>query len=107
MGPGRLAGGGGVSVSYLLGATSPAPTDLPGRHHASAPLPASRDAAAVGAFLALLWPRLRRGEATAVAVLAALLALVAVPTLPPGIPVLVAVLAVPLVLVLRRGAAAR
>lgn len=56
------------------------------------------DAAASAAFLALLWPRLRRGEAGAVAVVAALLALAAVPLLPAGVPVLVAVLAVPLVL---------
>lgn len=60
------------------------------------------DAAASAAFLALLWPRLRRGEVAAVAVAAALLAVVAVPVLPAGAPVLVAVLAVPLVLLAGR-----
>ena len=59
------------------------------------------DAAAAAAFLALLWPRLRRGEVGAVAVVAALLATVSVPLVPAGIPVLVALLAVPLVLLAR------
>ncbi len=59
------------------------------------------DAAAAAAFLALLWPRLRRGETGAVAVVAAVLAVAAVPLLPAGVPVLVAVLAVPLVLAAR------
>ena len=50
------------------------------------------DAAAAGAFLALLWPRLRSGEAVAVAVAAALVALVTTPQLPAGLPVLAAAL---------------
>lgn len=49
--------------------------------------------AAAAAFCALLWPRLRSREAAAVAVLAALVAAVLVPTAPAGIPVLVAALA--------------
>jgi predicted branched-subunit amino acid permease len=48
------------------------------------------DAAAAAAFLALLWPRLRRREAVAVAVAAALVAGALVPVLPVGLPVLAA-----------------
>lgn len=51
------------------------------------------DAAASAAFLALLWPRLRSGDARATAVLAAFLALVTSPVLPAGVPVIVAALA--------------
>lgn len=51
------------------------------------------DAAAAGAFCALLWPRLRTRDARAVAAVAALLAAVLAPAVPPGIPVLVAALA--------------
>lgn len=50
------------------------------------------DAAAAGAFIALLWPRLRNGEAVAVAVAAAFVALVTTPSLPSGLPVLAAAL---------------
>ena len=50
------------------------------------------DAAAAAAFLALLWPRLRSGEAIAVAVAAAFVALLATPVLPSGLPVLAAAL---------------
>jgi len=50
------------------------------------------DAAAAGAFIALLWPRLRSGEAIAVAVAASFVALVTTPALPPGLPVLAAAL---------------
>jgi len=48
------------------------------------------DGAAVTAFLALLWPRLRSRDAVAVAVVAALVTAVGVPTLPAGVPLLVA-----------------
>ncbi|GAA2022814.1 AzlC family ABC transporter permease [Agromyces tropicus] len=48
------------------------------------------DAAAAAAFLGLLWPRLKRLQAGAVAVLAAVVATVATPALTPGLPVLVA-----------------
>lgn len=48
------------------------------------------DAAAAAAFLALLWPRLRRGEAVIVGVAAAVVAAVATPVTMPGVPVLVA-----------------
>lgn len=48
------------------------------------------DGAAVAAFLGLLWPRLRSWEAGAIAVVCALATAVAVPFVPPGIPILVA-----------------
>ena len=52
------------------------------------------DAAVPAAFLALLWPQLRDRRLVAVALGGALLALVAVPLTPPGVPVLLAGLAV-------------
>ena len=48
------------------------------------------DAAAAAAFLGLLWPRLKRFQAGAVAVAAALVATLTTPVLMPGLPVLVA-----------------
>lgn len=51
------------------------------------------DAAAAGAFCALLWPRLRRREALGTAGLAVALALAIAPHVPTGVPVLVAALA--------------
>ncbi|WP_029144516.1 AzlC family ABC transporter permease [Microbacterium luticocti] len=48
------------------------------------------DAAAAAAFLALLWPRLRRRQAIAVGIAAAAVAAVLTPALMPGMPVLVA-----------------
>ncbi|MET2009925.1 AzlC family ABC transporter permease [Microbacterium chocolatum] len=48
------------------------------------------DAAAAAAFLALLWPRLRRRQAIAVGCAAAVVATVLTPALMPGIPVLIA-----------------
>lgn len=48
------------------------------------------DGAAVAAFLGLLWPRLRSREPVAVAVACAFAAIVAVPWLAPGLPILVA-----------------
>lgn len=48
------------------------------------------DAAAAAAFLALLWPRLRRRQAIAVGAAAAVVATVLTPVLIPGVPVLVA-----------------
>lgn len=48
------------------------------------------DAAAAAAFLGLLWPRLKRFQAGAVAVGAAVVATIATPVLMPGLPVLVA-----------------
>jgi len=48
------------------------------------------DAAAASAFLALLWPRLKAGEARVVAVSAAFVAIVLSPLVPAGVPVLAA-----------------
>lgn len=50
------------------------------------------DAAVAGAFLALLGPRLHGREAWAVGVVAALVAVIAIPLVPPGVPVLLAAL---------------
>ncbi len=50
------------------------------------------DAAAAAAFLGLLWPRLKRLQAGAVAVAAALLAALLTPVIMPGLPVLAAAL---------------
>lgn len=51
------------------------------------------DAAAAGAFCALLWPRLRGGDGRATAVLAALIAVIALPLVPAGIPVILSIVA--------------
>ena len=48
------------------------------------------DGAAVAAFLALLWPRLRSRDAGAIAAACALATILAVPFVPPGVPILVA-----------------
>ncbi|WP_152648243.1 AzlC family ABC transporter permease [Streptacidiphilus anmyonensis] len=59
------------------------------------------DVAGPAVFLALLAPRLREGGAErATALLGAVLALAAVPLVPPGVPVLIALAAVPAVLLL-------
>jgi len=60
------------------------------------------DAAVPAAFLALLWPQLRDRGLVAVAVAGGLIALVAVPFVPAGVPVLLAGLAVVPLLVGRR-----
>ncbi|MFP7761876.1 AzlC family ABC transporter permease [Marisediminicola sp. LYQ85] len=48
------------------------------------------DGAAVAAFLALLWPRLQSRDAAAIAVVCSVVTVVAIPLVPPGIPILVA-----------------
>lgn len=48
------------------------------------------DGAAVAAFLALLWPRLKGREPVAIAAVCALATVLAVPFVPPGVPILVA-----------------
>lgn len=48
------------------------------------------DGAAVAAFLGLLWPRLARRDAAAIAAVSALATAIAVPIAPPGIPIIVA-----------------
>ncbi|WP_104176657.1 AzlC family ABC transporter permease [Cryobacterium sp. Y50] len=50
------------------------------------------DAAAAAAFVGLLWPRLKRMQAAAVAVAAAVVAATLTPVLIPGLPVLIAAL---------------
>lgn len=50
------------------------------------------DGAAVAAFLGLLWPRLQRREPIALAVLCAVVTVLAIPALPPGLPILAAAL---------------
>lgn len=78
----------GTLVGALAGAAIGDPRDL------------GLDAAAPAAFIALLAPRMRGRTAWAAALLAAAVALLAVPLVPAGVPVLVAAL-VPVVLVLR------
>jgi predicted branched-subunit amino acid permease len=48
------------------------------------------DGAAVAAFLGLLWPRIRARQPAAIAVVCAVVTLLAVPFVPPGIPILIA-----------------
>nr|BFF14890.1 hypothetical protein GCM10025699_61930 [Microbacterium flavescens] len=48
------------------------------------------DGAAVAAFLALLWPRLRSRDAGAIAVVCAVVTVIAVPLVPPGVPIVLA-----------------
>lgn len=48
------------------------------------------DAAAAAAFLGLLWPRIQSRQPIAIAAVAAVVTVIALPTLPPGVPILVA-----------------
>lgn len=50
------------------------------------------DGAAVAAFLALLWPRLKSREPVAIAVVCSLATVLVVPFVPPGVPILIAAL---------------
>lgn len=61
------------------------------------------DAAAACAFLALLWPRLTTGDGRTTAVLAAFIALVTLPYVPAGIPVILSATAAVAVGFLARG----
>jgi predicted branched-subunit amino acid permease len=81
------------NLSTLLGAAGAAQLGDPGQ--------LGLDAVAPAAFLALLAPRLREREGLRIAVAGALLALLAVPLVPSGVPVLIAGLAVVPVLVRR------
>lgn len=76
----------GWNLMTLLGAAGAARLGDPGR--------LGLDAVAPAAFLALLAPRLRDRQARSVAIAGAALALLAVPILPTGVPVLLAALAV-------------
>lgn len=73
------------NLSTILGAMIGNALGDPGRY--------GLDAAAPAAFCALLWPRLRSGDARAVAAIAAVIALIVAPHAPAGVPVLVAALA--------------
>ena len=55
------------------------------------------DGAAVAAFLGLLWPRLKAKEPAAIAVVCAAVTVLAVPFVPPGIPILLAAAAAGLI----------
>lgn len=55
------------------------------------------DGAAVAAFLGLLWPRLKARQPVAIAVVCALVTIVTLPVLPPGLPILAAGLAAGLI----------
>ena len=48
------------------------------------------DGAAVAAFLGLLWPRLKSAEPVAIAAVCSLATVLAIPLVPPGVPILVA-----------------
>ncbi|WP_051476808.1 AzlC family ABC transporter permease [Arthrobacter sp. Br18] len=48
------------------------------------------DGAAAAAFLGLLWPRIRAKEPATIAVLCAVVTVLAVPFVPPGVPILIA-----------------
>jgi predicted branched-subunit amino acid permease len=48
------------------------------------------DGAAVAAFLGLLWPRLRAREPVVLAIVCGLVTVIAVPFVPPGVPILIA-----------------
>lgn len=48
------------------------------------------DGAAVAAFTALMWPRLHNRDTVAIAIIAALVTVIAVPTLPAGVPLIAA-----------------
>ncbi|GAA1347399.1 AzlC family ABC transporter permease [Arthrobacter roseus] len=48
------------------------------------------DGAAVAAFLGLLWPRLKAFQPAAIAVVSALVTVLTIPVLPPGLPILAA-----------------
>lgn len=61
------------------------------------------DAAAAGAFVALLWPRLRGRDPMAAAAIAIVITVVTAPMVPAGVPVLLAALAALVVGLLPRG----
>ncbi len=63
------------------------------------------DATVPAAFAALIWPRLQNPLQRTIAIIGAVLAFGLIPVAPPGIPIIAAALAVPLVLSVRKGAA--
>ena len=83
---GFYATGIGVFVLWNLGTL----VGVVGASFLSDPRMLGLDAAAPAAFIALLAPRLRDGETWAIALVAALIAVLTTPLVPPGIPVLIA-----------------
>lgn len=83
---GFYATGLGVFVLWNLGTL----VGVVGASIISDPRVLGLDAAAPAAFIALLAPRLRGGETWAIALVAALIAVLTTPLVPPGIPVLIA-----------------
>jgi predicted branched-subunit amino acid permease len=83
---GFYATGVGVFVLWNLGTA----VGVVGASVLSDPKVLGLDAAAPAAFLALLAPRLRGRETWAIALVAALIAVLATPLVPPGVPVLIA-----------------
>jgi predicted branched-subunit amino acid permease len=83
---GFYATGLGVFVLWNLGTL----VGVVGASAMSDPKVLGLDAAAPAAFIALLAPRLRDGEAWAIALVAAMIAVLTTPLVPPGIPVLIA-----------------
>jgi predicted branched-subunit amino acid permease len=61
------------------------------------------DGAAVAAFVGLLWPRVKGRQPAAIAVLCALATVIAVPFVPPGVPILLAAVVAGLIGWFRRG----
>lgn len=61
------------------------------------------DGAAVAGFLGLLWPRLRRRDGQAIAVVCALATVLSTPLLPSGIPIIVAAVVALVLALARRG----
>ena len=95
---GFWAGGVGVFVMWntftLIGALAGNAIGDPGRW--------GLDGAAVAAFLGLLWPRLKGRDPIAIAVIAAVATIAMVPTVEPGIPVLIAAAVTALAWLIRR-----
>lgn len=96
---GYLAGGLAVFVSWNLSTLAGA-TLVPGTGTLVTDL--GIDATIPAAFLALLWPRLADATQRAIAVVGAVIALVLVPLVPAGLPIVASGLAVPLVIAARR-----
>ncbi len=83
---GFYATGFGVYALWNLGTLA----GVVGASFMSDPRTLGLDAAAPAAFIALLAPRLRDGQTWAIALVAAMIAVLMTPVVPPGIPVLIA-----------------
>jgi branched chain amino acid efflux pump len=83
----RLVGAGAVLYVAWVGCTA---LGAFGAELLGDPEALGLDAAFPALFLALLWPRLRERPAVAAAVLGGLIALIAIPFVPPGVPIIAA-----------------